>query len=322
MDEQQWEVEEAMSSCLPPHPHIVRRMAVMSDPPPFAISGLHAPQGKCVYVLTNAATNMCLKDFLLQQRSCRSPEKFERLVCLVLLQLFLAMHHLRRHGVVHRNITSKSILINPDNLHVQLSDYAYALHKEGSFVYSVQEVNRLSAEDSCMPPEIASNSSTTQELDYSGIDVFEAGCLIYQLLGQEHPFESEPELIHTYGMSDLPPLPLFSPYSLHLQRIAHLLLKPDPQSRISAATALQVLSCLLWLPHAWITQPVPQSHVLNFLVYEKTRLVADLAEMWVKRSAHAPSQEELLKSSFFTLMSTNQILKSLESYSLEILSIQ
>ena len=320
MDEEQWEVEEAMSQCLPPHPHIVRRMAVMSDPPPFTINGLHTPPGKCVYVLTNASTNVCLTDFFAQQRSHLSQEKLERLVCLVLLQLFLALHHLHRHGVVHRNITSKSILINPDTYHVLLSDYSYALHKKGSFVYSAQEVKQLGGEESFLPPEIVKSSDTAQELNYSSTDVFEAGCLVYQLLGQESPFESEPELVHSYVKADLPPLPPFSPYSLHLQRIAHLLLDPDPQARISAATALQVLSCLLWLPHAWIQQPVPESHVQNFLIYEKTRTVADLAEMWVKRSAHAPSLEELLKSSFFTLMSTSQILKSLESYSNEISS--
>lgn len=311
-----------MSSCLPPHPHIVRRLAVMSDPPPFPICGIPTPQGKCVYVLTNAATNVCLKDFLAHQRSHLSQEKFERLVCLVLLQLFLALHHLHRHGVVHRNLTTKTILINPDNYHLQLSDYTYALHKKGTFVYAAQEVKLLGGEDSCLPPEIANNSSTAQELNYSGTDVFEAGCLIYQLLGQENPFESEPGLIHSYTMADLPPLPPFSPYSLHLQRIAHLLLVPDPQNRISAATSLQVLSCLLWLPHAWITQPVPESHVQSFLIYEKTRLVAELAEMWIKQSARAPSLEELLKSSFFTLMSTSQILKSLESYSHEIASFR
>ena len=310
-----------MASTLPPHPHIVRRLAVMSEPPPFAITGLHEPQGKCVYMLTNAATNICLKDFLAQQRSHLSQEKFERLVCLVLLQLFLALHHLNRHGVVHRNLTSKSILINPDNCHVQLSDYSYAIHKKGSFVYGAQEVKVIGGDDTWLPPEIVNNPSTSQELNYSNTDVFQAGCLIYQLLGQESPFESEPELIHSYAASDLPPLPPFSPYSLHLQRIAHLLLEPDPKNRISAATSLQVLSCLLWLPHAWITQPVPESHVQSFLIYEKTRMVADLAEMWVQRSASTPSLEQLLKSSFFTLMSTNQILKSLESYAQEISSV-
>ena len=252
-----------------------------------------------------------------------SQERYERMVCFILLQMFLALHHLHRQGIVHCDLSPDSLLINPDNHHVQISDFSFALCKKSKgFVHSRQDVNILTDTSCRFPPEIMGAMHKQTELDFSGTSVFQSGCLIYELMGQDHPFESEPELIHTYTLADLPPFAPSSPYSSHLQVLTRLLLNPEQKSRISAAATLQILSCLLWLPHSWTLQPVAETHVHNYLIYEKTRLVAEFGENFAKSEPKDHVQlEGLLKSSFFTLVSANQILKTLETYSRDMVTL-
>ena len=313
-------IEDEIIAAVPPHPHIVRKLAAFEEPPPFPLPGLPKPKGKHLYVLTSASSNLTVKEFLKNYRSEVSPERFERMICFILLQLFLALHHLYRHGVVHRDLSPDVLFINPNNHHVQLGDFSYALCKKNSnFVYSFKELKWLGGSDARLPPEIVDTPDKAQELNYSHTDVFAAGCIIYEMMGQANPFESEPDLIHSYTLADLPPMPPFTSYSTYLEKVTHMLLKRDTSERTSAATALQIMSCLLWLPHSWIKQPTRESLMQNYLLYEKTRLVADIAETTTKGFSVLPL-EGLLKSSFFTLVSSGQILKTLETYAGELSS--
>ena len=323
VDNKRSQLEDEVAQQVSPHPHIVRRLAIFSSTPTFHIPGLPKLRGLHKYLLSSASSNITVREFLRNYRREASLERYERMVSFVLLQMFLALHHLHRQFVVHCDLSPDSLIINPNNHHVQVSNFSFALCKKSkSFKYPRQDVKFLSELRGRFPPEITSKIEGNHELDFSSTSVFQAGCLIYELMGQDHPFESEPELVQSYTMADLPPFPPSTPYSPHLQLLTRLLLDPDQSKRISAATGLQILSCILWLPHSWTVQPVAESHVHHYLIYEKTRLVAEFGESSTKGSPkNVVELEGLLKSSFLTLVSANQILKTLETYSRDMTSL-
>ncbi|XP_048876430.1 inactive tyrosine-protein kinase PRAG1 isoform X1 [Brienomyrus brachyistius] len=180
------------------------------------------------------------------------PETYERRVCFLLLQLCNGLEHLKEHGVSHRDLCLENLLLVPgrsvepgaEQTHLSrllISNFAKSKQRNAEDASAADP--RLRKDHARLAPEIVSASQ------YRKFDEFQTGILIYELLHQPNPFEMNPELKHQdYRCEELPPIPPVSIYSPGLQRLAHLLLQPDPIKRIPIQEAKRVLQCLLWGP--------------------------------------------------------------------------
>ncbi|KAM3599855.1 uncharacterized protein V6R79_012956 [Siganus canaliculatus] len=197
------------------------------------------------------------------------PEVYERRICFLLLQLCHGLEHLKEHGVTHRDLCLENLLLVPhhyrpsqtanDNnntsnssggIDIQrhlprllISNFAKAKRRSTEDAASTAGDPRMKRDHARLAPEIVSAAQ------YRKFDEFQTGILIYELLHQSNPFEVRPALREQdYRCEDLPPIPSVSLYSAGLQRLAQLLLQPDPIKRIHIQEAKRILQSLLWGP--------------------------------------------------------------------------
>lgn len=198
------------------------------------------------------------------------PEVYERRVCFLLLQLCHGLEHLKEHGVTHRDLCLENLLLVPhlprpskfpqqtaaDNgsgsggaesqrhlPRLLISNFAKSKRRSPEDAASASVDPRVKRDHARLAPEILSAAQ------YRKFDEFQTGILIYELLHQANPFEASPALKEQdYRCEELPPIPSVSLYSAGLQRLARLLLQPDPIKRIHIQEAKRVLQSLLWGP--------------------------------------------------------------------------
>ncbi|XP_061656303.1 inactive tyrosine-protein kinase PRAG1 isoform X2 [Phyllopteryx taeniolatus] len=192
------------------------------------------------------------------------PEVYERRVCFLLLQLCHGLEHLKDHGVTHRHLCLENLLLvpyppapPPPTQQTEMSEAFSQRHLPRLLISNFAKAKRRTAEDTAsasvdprvkrdharLAPEIVSAAQ------YRKFDEFQTGILIYELLHQHNPFEVSPALKEQdYRCEDLPTIPPVSLYSAGLQRLARLLLQPDPIKRIHIQDAKRILQSLLWGP--------------------------------------------------------------------------
>ncbi|XP_026107816.1 inactive tyrosine-protein kinase PRAG1-like [Carassius auratus] len=204
-----------------------------------------------VVVITRDVPHQTVADFVREWESFHraQPEVYERRVCFLLLQLCAGLEHLKAHGVTHRDLCMENLLLvqRPDPQQQSLprlliSSFSKAKRRD------THQLERLNADDpflkrdhARLAPEIVSAAQ------YHKFDEFQTGILIYELLHRRNPFEATPGK-YDYRCEELPPIPAASIYSPGLQRLAHLLLEPDPGRRIHIQDARRILQALLWGP--------------------------------------------------------------------------
>uniref|UniRef100_A0A8C1HZH0 Protein kinase domain-containing protein n=1 Tax=Cyprinus carpio carpio TaxID=630221 RepID=A0A8C1HZH0_CYPCA len=204
-----------------------------------------------VVVITRDVPHQSVADFVREWESFHraQPEVYERRVCFLLLQLCAGLEHLKAHGVTHRDLCMENLLLlqRPDPQQHSLprlliSSFAKAKRRDAD------QLKRLNADEpflkrdhARLAPEIVSAAQ------YHKFDEFQTGILIYELLHRRNPFEATPGKCD-YRCDELPPIPAASIYSPGLQRLAHLLLEPDPGRRIHIQDARRILQALLWGP--------------------------------------------------------------------------
>ncbi|XP_057675456.1 inactive tyrosine-protein kinase PRAG1 [Corythoichthys intestinalis] len=190
------------------------------------------------------------------------PEVYERRVCFLLLQLCHGLEHLKEHGVTHRHLCLENLLLVPHPPtpspqqsetsgvfsqrqlpRLLISNFAKAKRRSAEDAASSGADPRVKRDHARLAPEIVSAAQ------YRKFDEFQTGILIYELLHQPNPFEVSPALKEQdYRCEDLPSIPAVSLYSAGLQRLARLLLQPDPIKRIHIQDAKRILQSLLWGP--------------------------------------------------------------------------
>lgn len=244
-----------------------------------------------VVVITREVPCLTVADFVrdsLAQHG-KSPDWYERQVCLLLLQLCSGLEHLKPHHVTHCDLRPENLLLvrhqpggpaeptptssRPPRLLV--SNFSQAKQKS-------HLVDPAALRDrSRLAPEIL---TATQ---YKKCDEFQTGILVYEMLHLPNPFDENPGLKDKeYTRADLPRIPLRSPYSWGLQRLASCLLNPNPSERILISDARGILQCLLWGPREDLFQtlaaspsPVQRSTLLqNWLDIKRTLLLIKFAE--------------------------------------------
>uniref|UniRef100_A0A3B3D8Z6 Inactive tyrosine-protein kinase PEAK1 n=2 Tax=Oryzias melastigma TaxID=30732 RepID=A0A3B3D8Z6_ORYME len=337
-------------SMLPPD-----EAALPSSPPPSA----HQPSTPVqdgdrerVVVITPDIPHQTAADFVREWAVFhkKQPEIYERRVCFLLLQLCNGLEHLKEHGVTHRDLCLENLLLVSHQR--RSSQFIHPTDADGGASADVQrhlprllisnfaKAKRRSPEDACstsgdprikrdharLAPEIVSAAQ------YRKFDEFQTGILIYELLHQPNPFEVSPALKEQdYRSEDLPPVPPLSLYSSGLQRLAHLLLQPDPIKRIHIQEAKRILQSLLWGPRKDLMEQQLERHgrgggvgdgsrhegLLNWLDVKRALLMMKFAERSLEPERNAELEDWLCCQYFssahpLSLCHTAELLYSLK----------
>ncbi|NWI64050.1 PRAG1 kinase, partial [Todus mexicanus] len=174
-----------------------------------------------------------------------SPGHYERLACLLLLQVCMGLEHLRGQNLGQGDLCPENLLLvqcpcPPRSQQGKEAPLGLSLPRLliSSF-FKVQDKRRP--------------CSTSQEQDWSeGLaapasllaNELNVGMLIYQILHVDISLEKA----LGFRSNRLPEIPSLSIYSTGLKRLATLLLHRDPSKRVSTEQARSILQVLLWGP--------------------------------------------------------------------------
>ncbi|NXL94190.1 PEAK1 kinase, partial [Alectura lathami] len=250
-----------------------------------------------VVVITREVPYLTVADFVRESvpRHAKSPDLYERQVCLLLLQLCLGLEHLKPYHITHCDLRLENLLLvhsrpggsllSAESMEPSPNTACPARLIVSNFSQAKQKSHMVDPEvlrdQSRLAPEII---TATQ---YKKCDEFQTGILIYEMLHLPNPFDENPELKEKeYTHADLPKIPCRSLYSQGLQQLASCLLNPNPSERILISEAKGILQCLLWGPredlfHALSTSsnPARKDAVLqNWLDIKRTLLMIKFAE--------------------------------------------
>ncbi|NXH11245.1 PINK1 kinase, partial [Bucco capensis] len=180
-----------------------------------------------------------------------SPDVY--LSMLMILQLLEGVDHLVRQGIAHRDLKSDNILVEFDSAGcpwLVITDFGCCLADENiglRLPYTSMEVD-LGGNGSLRAPEVASASAgPATVIDYSKADAWAVGAIAYEILGLPNPFygyggsnlESR-----SYCEDQLPSLPHHVPFEV--KQVVRMLLQRDPNKRLSARVAANLLHLSLW----------------------------------------------------------------------------
>uniref|UniRef100_A0A3B5KT63 Protein kinase domain-containing protein n=1 Tax=Xiphophorus couchianus TaxID=32473 RepID=A0A3B5KT63_9TELE len=318
--------------------------------------GQQAEQERVV-VITPEIPHQTTADFVREWEAFHKtqPEVYERRVCFLLLQLCNGLEHLKEHGVTHRDLCLENLLLiphqqRPAHLTQQsaadgsacngaaagdvqrhlprllISNFAKAKRRSSEDAASTNGDPRIKRDHARLAPEIVSAAQ------YRKFDEFQAGILIYELLHLPNPFEVSPALREQdYRCEDLPPVPPISIYSVGLQKLAQLLLQPDPIKRIHIQEAKRILQSLLWGPRKDLMEQQWERHrrgggfvdgsrnegLLNWLDVKRALLMMKFAERSLEPERNAELEDWLCCQYFSTahplsLCHTAELLYSLK----------
>ncbi|XP_029821513.1 uncharacterized protein PEAK3 [Manacus vitellinus] len=226
-----------------------------------------------------------------------SPGHYERLGCLLLLQLCLGLEHLQGQNGGQGDLS-------PENLLLVQCPYPPG-SQQGKREPLGLSLPRLLISSFFKAKEKQRPCSTSQEQDWTkglaapsapAADELKLGRLIYQILHVDISLED------TLGFRSnrLPEIPSLSIYSAGLRRVATLLLHRDPSRRVSIPQARRILQVLLWGPRQELfarsrkTLPLLQSWV----EVKRALLLLRFAENSA-RAGGRPGLEEWLCCQYF-----------------------
>ncbi|XP_042365052.1 inactive tyrosine-protein kinase PRAG1 [Plectropomus leopardus] len=309
-----------------------------------------------VVVITSEIPQQTAADFVREWAAFHKsqPEVYERRVCFLLLQLCHGLEHLKEHGVTHRDLCLENLLLVPhlrrpsqfpqqtttdtgttnsssgaDSQRLPrllISNFAKAKRRSSEDATSTSVDPRIKRDHARLAPEIVSAAQ------YRKFDEFQTGILIYELLHQPNPFEVSPALKEQdYRCEELPPIPTVSLYSAGLQRLAQLLLQPDPIKRIHIQEAKRILQSLLWGPRRDLMEQQWERHgqgvgfvdgsrhegLLNWLDVKRALLMMKFAERSLEPERNAELEDWLCCQYFssahpLSLCHTAELLYSLK----------
>uniref|UniRef100_A0A8B9VGZ4 Inactive tyrosine-protein kinase PEAK1 n=1 Tax=Anas zonorhyncha TaxID=75864 RepID=A0A8B9VGZ4_9AVES len=288
-----------------------------------------------VVVITREVPYLTVADFVRESapRHAKSPDLYERQVCLLLLQLCLGLEHLKPYHITHCDLRLENLLLvhsrpggsplGSESMEPGPNTACPARLIVSNFSQAKQKSHMVDPEvlrdQSRLAPEII---TATQ---YKKCDEFQTGILIYEMLHLPNPFDENPELKEKeYTRADLPKIPCRSLYSQGLQQLASCLLNPNPSERILISEAKGILQCLLWGPredlfHALRTSsnPARRDAVLqNWLDIKRTLLMIKFAEKSFDRDCGVILEDWLCCQylAFATIDSLHRIVRIMQQH--------
>lgn len=253
-------------------------------------------------------------DFLkrTKEEHASDPESYEKKICLLILQLLLALNHLHREAVVHRDLKAENLFLLDCGLLV-VSNFQHALNQPKNtqpspFVLTKGGSSHRGGNSEHLPPEVVNSRKDTDVLNYEDCDPFAAGCLVYEFLHRANPFAANPNLVEqSYDQTDLPPIPCKSRFSKGLGTIARQLLQRHPQERLAAGEAIQMLQVLLWGPKQLDDDSV-ENAIRDWLETERAHTVAMIARNQTQKSCNSDEfMETYMKCQFLVDASVETI---------------
>ncbi|XP_054234818.1 inactive tyrosine-protein kinase PEAK1 isoform X4 [Homo sapiens] len=278
-----------------------------------------------VVVITREVPCLTVADFVrdsLAQHG-KSPDLYERQVCLLLLQLCSGLEHLKPYHVTHCDLRLENLLL----VHYQPGGTAQGFGPAEPTPTSsyptrliVSNFSQAKQKSHLVDPEILRDQSRLAPeiitaTQYKKCDEFQTGILIYEMLHLPNPFDENPELKEReYTRADLPRIPFRSPYSRGLQQLASCLLNPNPSERILISDAKGILQCLLWGPREDLFQTftacpslVQRNTLLqNWLDIKRTLLMIKFAEKSLDREGGI-SLEDWLCAQYLAFATTDSL---------------
>ncbi|HEY0840913.1 MAG TPA: serine/threonine-protein kinase [Vulgatibacter sp.] len=162
-------------------------------------------------------------------RELNRPERIGRLKD-ALLQVCEALGYIHAHGLVHRDLKPSNIMVDDDR-HVRLMDFGLAKFLAEDSTVTAR--GRVVGTYRYMAPEQALGET----LD-GRADLYSLGVVIYELLAGRPPFDARTpvELWQQILEGEPPSLYTYNPHAdEELARIAHKLLRKDPDDRFQTA---------------------------------------------------------------------------------------
>ncbi|NWV61063.1 PRAG1 kinase, partial [Malurus elegans] len=258
-----------------------------------------APQPVVQVLLCAEVPQQTLADFVKGSHALHrsSPGHYERLGCLLLLQLCMGLEHLRGQNVAQGDLCPENLLL------VQCPRPSRS--QQGQKEPLGLSLPRLLISSFFKVQERQRPYSSSQERDWSqgaaaasppAAAELNLGRLIYQILHVDISLEN----ILGFSSARLPEIPSLSIYSAGLRRLAALLLHRDPGRRVSIEQARAVLQVLLWGPRQQLFATSGRSLALlrGWLQLKRALLLLGFAESWVGQGG-SPGLEEWLCCQYF-----------------------
>ncbi|NXX14739.1 PINK1 kinase, partial [Podargus strigoides] len=177
-------------------------------------------------------------------------------VCLsmmMILQLLEGVDHLVRHGIAHRDLKSDNILVEFDSAGcpwLVITDFGCCLADENiglKLPFTSSYVDRGGNGCLMAPEVITASPGPGTVINYSKADAWAVGAIAYEIFGLANPFYGHGDSAlesRSYCEEQLPSLPDHVP--LEVKQVVKMLLQRDPNKRLSARVAANVLHLSLW----------------------------------------------------------------------------
>lgn len=280
---------------LPPHPSIVEMYGVFCDQVPdlhmstslypMALPPRLNPQGygrNMSLFLVMKRYNCSLHDYITQAGNAIPM----RTRILLFAQLLEAVSHMNRYGVAHRDLKSDNILIEirpemPPSL--VLSDFGCCIADKNNGLkipYTSGEIDK-GGNTALMAPEIINKQpGAFSVLNYTKSDLWACGAIAYEIFGSRNPFygiKTDPTVLKNvdYQDRDLPPLDENVP--LLVRQLVQNMLCRNPNERLSADVAANVMQLYLWAPSSWLKANFnpSSSEILQWLLSLTTKILCE-----------------------------------------------
>ncbi|XP_075376534.1 serine/threonine-protein kinase PINK1, mitochondrial [Mycteria americana] len=176
-----------------------------------------------------------------------------RLSTMMILQLLEGVDHLVRHGIAHRDLKSDNILVEFDSAGcpwLVITDFGCCLADENvglRLPFTSSYVDRGGNGCLMAPEVITASPGPGTVINYSKADAWAVGAIAYEILGLANPFYGHGDSSlesRSYREDQLPSLPDHLP--LEVKQVVKMLLQRDPNKRLSARVAANVLHLSLW----------------------------------------------------------------------------
>ncbi|NWU27021.1 PINK1 kinase, partial [Dyaphorophyia castanea] len=176
-----------------------------------------------------------------------------RLSTVMILQLLEGVDHLVRHGIAHRDLKSDNILVEFDSAGcpwLVITDFGCCLADENiglRLPFTSSYVDRGGNGCLMAPEVITASPGPGTVINYSKADAWAVGAIAYEILGLANPFYGHGHSTlesRSYREDQLPSLPGHVP--LEVKQVIKMLLQRDPNKRLSARVAANVLHLSLW----------------------------------------------------------------------------
>jgi TolB-like protein/tetratricopeptide (TPR) repeat protein len=195
--------------------------------------------GEHIFIVMQYVEGETLAD-LIRARSLTTPEMVQ-----IGRQIISAIAEAHAHGIIHRDIKPKNIMVRPGG-NVKVLDFGLAktIKKKASAMVTgdsssiVSQVNVIPGTVAYMSPE----QLRGEKLDYRS-DIFSLGTVFYEMACGKNPFahENNADVISSILTSELPPLKELCPQApRELGRIVRKCLEKDRRQRFQSASELLI----------------------------------------------------------------------------------